>query len=377
LKVIIYETLIGIYALIENGEILFKSLYPHDPKRIASLLSSQREGQITEPFSRILGNLERDGIQELVIMNSALLDPIRERGFSVYHDISLQEINKVHRNIAKYAKINGFIEKEEDYGKFSNEVTSILAREEVHKKLSDRESLLVPTVQLLEELDTILNNLSGRMREWYGIHFPEMDRRVDEHKDYAKIISKYGNKKNITIKALQEMSFKKKTAEHIIEISNDSMGAELDSDDLDMIKEFAEKNLDLYHFRDDLSEYISLLTREIAPNIAYIAGPLLGAKLIVKAGGLKSIAMMPASTIQVLGAEKALFRALKTNANPPKHGLIFQHPFVHNIPRSKRGSRARSLAAKIAIASRADWFSGDFIADDLLMELNTNVNTDK
>jgi nucleolar protein 56 len=303
-------------------------------------------------------------------MNSALLDPIRECGFSVYHDIFIQEISKVHKNIEKHAKITGFIEKVENYGKFSHEVTSILAREEVHKKLSDRESLLIPTVQLLEELDIILNNLSGRMREWYGIHFPELGRRVDEHKDYAKIISKYGNRENLSIKALQEMSFRKNTAEQISEISSKSMGAELDSDDLDIIKAFAEKNLELYHFRDDLSEYISLLTREIAPNIAHIAGPLLGAKLIVKAGGLKSIAMMPASTIQVLGAEKALFRALKTNANPPKHGLIFQHPYVHNVPKSKRGSHARSLAAKIAIAARADWFSGDFIADDLLMELN-------
>jgi len=370
LKAIIYETLIGVYALNVNGEILYKYLYPQDPKRIARLLSSQREGGITEPISKILGKLERDGIQELVIMNSALLDPLRERGFSVYHDISLQEINNVHKNIANYAKINGFIEKVDDFGKLSHEITSILAREEVHKKLSDRESLLIPTVQLLEELDTILNNLSGRMREWYGIHFPELDRRVDEHKDYAKIISKYGNRENITIKALQEMSFKKRTAEQIIEVSDTSMGADLDFDDLEIIKQFAEKNLDLYNFRDALSEYIGLLTREIAPNIAHIAGPLLGAKLIEKAGGLKNMAMMPASTIQVLGAEKALFRALKSNAKPPKHGLIFQHPYVHNVPRSKRGSHARSLAAKIAIAARADWFSGDFIADDLLKDLN-------
>jgi nucleolar protein 56 len=81
------------------------------------------------------------------------------------------------------------------------------------------------------------------------------------------------------------------------------------------------------------------------------------------------MAMMPASTIQVLGAEKAMFRSIKTKARPPKHGLLFQHPYVHGAPRSRRGSRARSLAAKIAIGARADVFSGEFIADDLRRQL--------
>ena len=111
------------------------------------------------------------------------------------------------------------------------------------------------------------------------------------------------------------------------------------------------------------------MTQEIAPNVSRLAGPILAAKLIDKAGGMKRLAMVPSSTIQVMGAEKALFRSKKTNARPPKHGLLYQHPYVHAVPREKRGRRARSLAAKIAIAARADQFSGNYIAEELVAQL--------
>jgi nucleolar protein 56 len=108
---------------------------------------------------------------------------------------------------------------------------------------------------------------------------------------------------------------------------------------------------------------------DAAPNVSDLAGPTLAAKLIEKAGGLKRMAMMPSSTLQILGAEKALYRALKTKARPPKHGLIFQHPYVNAAPRELRGLRARHLAAKLSIAARADAFSGNSIADQLKKEL--------
>jgi nucleolar protein 56 len=218
-------------------------------------------------------------------------------------------------------------------------------------------------------MDIVLNNLSGRMREWYGVHFPELGRRVEEHREYAKIIQEFGDRSNITVKGLQELSFKKRDAERITAAAEASMGAAFDPDDVARVQSFAENLLNLYRGRDELTEYISGLIEEIAANVAYLAGPVLGAKLIQKAGSLRRMAMMPSSTIQVLGAEKAMFRALKTDAKPPKHGLLFQHPYVHGAPRGRRGNRARSLAAKIAIAARADVFSGDFIAEELQRQL--------
>ncbi len=112
---------------------------------------------------------------------------------------------------------------------------------------------------------------------------------------------------------------------------------------------------------------------EIAPNIKELAGPLLGARLIAKAGGLKKMAELPASTIQVLGAEKALFRHLTKGTRPPKHGILFQHPWVRNAKRWQRGKIARSLAAKLAIAAKEDYFEGRFIADKLKKELEERI----
>jgi len=308
LKATLLESMIGVHAFNEENEVIAESHYHRDAKQIARALIRLRDGEVTREAANVLDQL---------------------RG------LSLEEV----------------------------------AKAEVHEALSERESLLMPTVQLLVEMDTVLNSLSGRMREWYGIHFPELGRRVDEHRDYARIVKAFGDRSSITVKGLQELSFKKRDTERIAAAAEASMGAAFDADDLARVQSFADSVLSLYRGRDELSDYISGLTEEIAANVAYLAGPVLGAKLIQKAGSLRRMAMMPASTIQVLGAEKAMFRALKSNARPPKHGLLFQHPYVHGAPRGRRGSRARSLAAKLAIAARADVFSGEFIAEDLRRQL--------
>jgi nucleolar protein 56 len=111
----------------------------------------------------------------------------------------------------------------------------------------------------------------------------------------------------------------------------------------------------------------------MAPNIASVAGPVLAAKLISKAGGMRKLAKLPASTVQVLGAEKALFRALRKGAKPPKHGMIFEHPLINQAPRNLRGRLARLLASKITIASRVDAFGADDRSGELKEELETRV----
>jgi nucleolar protein 56 len=148
------------------------------------------------------------------------------------------------------------------------------------------------------------------------------------------------------------------------------MGASLSSGDLAEVQRLANQVLFLYEYRGKLTEYISGIAAEAAPNVSALAGSTLAAKLIERAGGIKRLAMMPSSTLQILGAEKALYRAIKTHAKPPKHGLIFQHPYVNAAPRGLRGLRARHLAAKLSIAARADAFSGNMIAEQLKKDLD-------
>jgi nucleolar protein 56 len=133
------------------------------------------------------------------------------------------------------------------------------------------------------------------------------------------------------------------------------------------------KVLELYNVRQSLEKHVDIVMEEVAPNTKTIAGSLLGARLIAIAGGLVNLAKLPASTMQVLGAEKALFRALKTKARPPKHGIIFQHPLIHDAKRWQRGKIARALAGKLSIAARVDAFKGKYAGDELKADLDKRV----
>ena len=148
-----------------------------------------------------------------------------------------------------------------------------------------------------------------------------------------------------------------------------SMGADIAELDLSQIQELAQNVLAFYELRKNMENYVDRIMEEMAPNVRTVAGALLGARLIAIAGSLQNLAMRPASTIQVLGAEKALFRSLKTGARPPKHGLIFQHTLLHDAKRWQRGKIARVIAGKLAIAARADAFGGNYIGERLKAEI--------
>lgn len=362
------ETLTGIYALDTENKVQVQQNWAYEPKTIAKILRRLREGD-TSVISDLVSELEKMPDVKVITPNQALAEALKEI-LDAENGENIEAERALKAELFDIALKSGLIESETDYGLLSHNVLTEITRMEVHNRLSDREALLIPAVQLLGELETVLNGLSSRMREWYGVHFPEMGHRVREHSDYAKIIIKMGDKENITAKGLMEMTLKKKDADRIEEAKETTVGADFDDVDMRIVQEYAQRTLDLYQYREDLISYITLVSNEVAPNVAYIAGPVLGAKLLEKAGGLKRLGMMPSSTVQVLGAEKAMFRAIKTNARPPKHGLLYQHPYVNGAPRNRRGNRARSLAAKIAIAARADLFSGDFIAEELVAQLD-------
>jgi nucleolar protein 56 len=151
------------------------------------------------------------------------------------------------------------------------------------------------------------------------------------------------------------------------------MGADMAEKDLAEIQALSKNVLELYELRKNMENYVDKTMEEVAPNTRAVAGALLGARLIAIAGSLQNLAMRPASTIQVLGAEKALFRSLKTGARPPKHGLIFQHVLLHDAKRWQRGKIARAIAGKLAIAARSDAFGGRYVGDTLKAEVDKRI----
>jgi nucleolar protein 56 len=234
-----------------------------------------------------------------------------------------------------------------------------------------RDLFVAQAISTLDDVDKILNLIASRIREWYGLHFPELEELIRDNKEYVTIVYHIGHRSKITEdvlkKILPEMS--EERAKRIAESAKRSVGAEMTDWDLEQLKMYAEIFLNLSAYREKLATYIDEAMKEVAPNIRELVGPLLGARLIKLAGGLIRMAFLPASTIQVLGAEKALFRALRTGGKPPKHGVIFQYPEIFRSPRWQRGKIARALAAKLAIAAKADAFTGNFIAPRLKEEL--------
>ena len=218
-----------------------------------------------------------------------------------------------------------------------------------------------------------MNLFVARLREWYSLHFPELNELVRDHENYVRIVSELGHRNNITREALMELGFSEEKSAKIAEAAKASIGADLSDFDIEALRSFARIALDMYRLRRSLTQYIEQIMKEVAPNITALVGPLLGARLISLAGGLEKLARMPASTIQVLGAEKALFRALRTGGKPPKHGIIFQYPYIHKSPKWQRGKIARALAAKLAIAAKVDAFTGRYIGDQLKKELENRI----
>jgi len=215
--------------------------------------------------------------------------------------------------------------------------------------------------------------LMARVREWYGVHFPELDRLLEKHETYARLVTELGSKDNFTVERLVDQEVPAAKAEGIAKVAEKSMGAYLAETDLVQIQALCRNVTHLYQLRQELEAYIDSTMQEVAPNMKYLVGSLLGARLIAVAGGLMNLAKRPASTIQILGAEKALFRSIKTGTLPPKHGMIFQHTMIHDAKRWQRGRIARALAGKLAIAARADAFGGREIGPELKADLERRI----
>ena len=215
------------------------------------------------------------------------------------------------------------------------------------------DTMVVQAIALLDDLDKELNMYAMRVKEWYGWHFPEMGKIVNDNLAYARVILKMGMRTYAAASDLaeilpEEIEIAVKGAAEV------SMGTEITSDDLDNIQALAEQVINFTEYRQQLSSYLSSRMAAIAPNLTTLVGDLVGARLIAHAGSLMNLAKSPASTIQILGAEKALFRALKTKHDTPKYGLIYHASLIGQATGKNKGKIARVLAAKAAIGLRVD-----------------------
>jgi nucleolar protein 56 len=210
-------------------------------------------------------------------------------------------------------------------------------------------------------MDKDINTFCMRLKEWFAWHFPEMTKIVNDNTIYAKLVFLLGaNREKVTDELkdeIQAITLDEEKAQQIIEAAKISMGMDMNETDQLQVNKWAERVVELIDFRASLSDYLKDRMNAVAPNLQALIGEIVGSKLIAHAGGLTNLSKYPASTIQILGAEKALFRALKTKGKTPKYGLIFNSTFIGRAGLKNKGKISRYLANKCAIASRVDCFS--------------------
>lgn len=216
------------------------------------------------------------------------------------------------------------------------------------------DTMIIQAVGLLDDLDKELNNFAMRLREWYGWHFPEMGKIVTENLAYAKVVKLLGLKSRAKEADLSAVGVPDEIAQEVRSAAETSMGTEITEEDLANIMTLCERVIELTEYRASLAEYLKLRMNAIAPNLTYMVGELVGARLISQAGSLMNLAKHPSSTVQILGAEKALFRALKTKKQTPKYGLIYHASLVGQSAPALKGKISRVLAAKLSLCCRVD-----------------------
>jgi len=238
--------------------------------------------------------------------------------------------------------------------------SALKAAEEAITAQSSRQDLhLVQAIQALDDLDRFLNIVTERVSEWYGLHFPELLELLQDNLLLCKLVLASGRRENIDADRLAGRGLSEKKVEAIVAASENSKGGTISDRDMRRLGDLADLAVRISVVRDKMAEDVEATMAKIAPNTSAVAGATIGARLIAKAGGIDRLARLPASTIQILGAEKALFRSLRTGSRPPKHGILFQHEAVHTAPKWQRGKIARTLANKIAIAARIDYYRGE------------------
>ncbi|MCW3981997.1 MAG: C/D box methylation guide ribonucleoprotein complex aNOP56 subunit [Candidatus Bathyarchaeota archaeon] len=374
MKATIIVSAIGVLGVNDKGVVVSKVLFKKDPKLIAEKLELVAGGRaIEEPIS-LAHELIGKGYDSLTFENAAIAEHVRQKlRIKVNVDQNSPAGEHLRENMEGFSVDIGFVRRSQELRQLIRQVSTELARLRVKRAGEKRDLMIVQSILTIDDLDRTTNLLMSRIREWYGMHFPELDRKIESHQTYARLVLRLGGRLNFTADKLKKDGLSAEKAGKIGEAAEKSIGAELRDLDIERIRSLCKHALELYKLRRNLQDYSASVVEEVAPNTQALVGSLLTARLIALAGGLTNLAKMPASTIQVLGAEKALFRALKTGTSPPKHGVIFQEAVIHDAKKWQRGKISRALAGKLAIAARTDAFSGRYIGDSLKAGLNKRV----
>jgi nucleolar protein 58 len=314
------------------------------------------EGKVSPMLAKILDTLKDEKKASLAVADPKLGVAINKLPGLTLNPISDSTTFDIYRAIRDHlpSLIPGLLP--ENIATMSLGLSHSLSRHKLKFSPDKVDTMIVQAIALLDDLDKELNTYAMRVKEWYGWHFPEMGKIVNDNLAYARVILKVGMRTNCSNSDLSEI-LPEEIETAVKAAAEVSMGTEITEEDLDNIQLLAEQVVGFTEYRQQLSSYLTARMLAIAPNLTELVGELVGARLIAHSGSLMNLAKSPASTIQILGAEKALFRALKTKHDTPKYGLIYHASLVGQATGKNKGKIARMLAAKAAIGLRVDALS--------------------
>merc|ERR1712130_1002917 len=323
-----------------------------------SNINSVSEGIVSDDLKLFLETNMPKGKAVLGVSDSKLSASINDAlGIKCSHIGVVPEVLRgIRQHFSKLVK--GFTAATSDKSQLG--LSHSYSRAKVKFNVNKSDNMIIQSIALLDQLDKDINTFCMRIREWYSYHFPELIKIVPENALYAKVVKLVKNRKELTADKLEELEailMDSARAQAVIDASKSSMGMDISPVDLLNIDMFASRVIGITEYRKELSTYLRSKMSVVAPNLAVLIGDTVGARLISHAGSLTNLAKCPASTVQILGAEKALFRALKTRGNTPKYGLIFHSSFIGRAGAKNKGRISRYLANKCSIASRIDAFS--------------------
>lgn len=321
MKAYISACIAGVFAFDESKKLLSYKFFEKTPEVIAAGMTAFEKGRLFPEMEEVIRRLKEKGFAEMENSNS-------EKNIAVEH------LKNSFRRLALELK---FARTEQEL----NGLISAVALEQTKQKITKlerRDKIIVHTISAISDLEKIINLMSERLKEWYGLHYPEM--RI-EHEKLAEAVAKFGRREKF-------------------EDFKNSMGLMLGNEDINALQNYAKQLKQMYDLKKNLEKYLDELAKVEIPNTSELLGAVLAAKLLNAAGSLEKLAKMPSSTIQLIGSEKAMFRFLKSKGKkslPPKYGLIFLSPYVSNAPADLKGKAARLLASKLTIAVRSDFYT--------------------
>jgi nucleolar protein 56 len=346
MRIYIVTTFIGCFGATESGKVVSFKPFPKNVEKITEKLKSF---ELIEEEKEMMKESMKEGYKEIIFST-------KKEGVNFVEPNNRIE-KYIKDNLRKLAIEHKFVKDQMEFNQLFSRINIELTKTKIKKSI-ERDNLIIQTNNSIEEIDKSLNIFIERLKEFYGLYFPEIFRIVSDRESFSQLVEKYGFREKIPDPEIKHFAGK-------------SMGMNFEENDVKTTQLFATEINRLFKLRENLSKYLEKNLKELAPNLAEIAGPSLAAKLISKSGSLEKLARMASSTIQLLGSERALFRHLhnKEKTLSPKYGYIAMHTVIQNSPQEFKGKLARLLASKISIAAKMDFYSKEYKAIQLKKDL--------